>query len=195
MACHLVAIRSQSGRNQVAITWALMACHLVAIRSQSGRNQMGLDGMPPGRNQRQNQCSDQSVVEHSRSRLAGHMCMCGAWWCATHALHMRMHLARLDEEERGVLEMREAISMQSGRAAYLARLDEEERVRHLTHRDQVLAVGVTNLVHHIRESMPLCIVEGGRAHSERAIRVPSVLSESTQRGPSAIIVEGGREHS
>jgi hypothetical protein len=66
--------------------------------------------------------------------------------------------------------MREAISMQSGRAAYLARLDEEERVRHLTHRDQVLAVGVTNLVHHIRESVPLCIVEGG---------------ESTQRGPSA----------
>lgn len=84
--------------------------------------------------------------------------------------------------------------MQSGRAAYLARLDEEERVRHLTHRDQVLAVGVTNLVHHIRESMPLCIVEGGES-TQRAIRVPSVLSESTQRGPSAIIVEGGREHS
>jgi hypothetical protein len=40
-----------------------------------------------------------------------------------------MHLARLDEEERGELEMREAISMQSGRAAYLARLDEEERSR------------------------------------------------------------------
>ena len=39
--------------------------------------------------------------------------------------------------------------------------DEEERVRHLPHRDQVLTVGVTNLVHHIRESVPLCI--GGRA--------------------------------
>ena len=51
--------------------------------------------------------------------------------------------------------------MHSGRAAYLARLDEEERVRHLPHRDQVLTVGVTNLVHHIRESVPLCI--GGRA--------------------------------